>query len=1710
MNSIKQIGYAPFDYSTPSDHRPLIIEFHTASLFGKTYIDSLLPHNRGVKSNDKVSVQKFIDIMYDEVTKRKGFELLDRLNNNVATTHLVEQVDQILGQSGDIAESQCRRRRPEFYSRSIIQHRLRVSILRGHLNALKSGRDRREQLQRKMQRAGIEMILPATIRLTRMSLHSAKTQLQEVSQNSMTVRHSEFADKLNNVDSNTVDRQTRKALRAIQKVEANMKTYKTLQAMRTSSGTIIKLDRVEIPATWPPPGHPITSLTQLEDPKTCTQWRMVTNPPDIEYYLMLRNRLHFGQAQGTPFTILPLQDDFDWEARSTAADLLLQGQYSTSTTTSQCQELLKACKAQAEPDTIPQELTVEEFRGKIIAWRETTTTSPSGRHLGRYKSLFRDGLPQQEDDNVSIGTTVAFAAKQEKLTKLVLAVINYCIRNTYVLDRWKTIVNVMIFKELGNFKIHRLRVIHIYEADFNLILAVKWRQLLHSATDRALINHGQYGGRPGCEAQSLTLLEELKYDISYLTRRTLFNFDNDATSCYDRIVVPLASVINRKYGMHRNVVAVHARTLQQAKFHLKTAAGISEIHYTHCPSFPIHGTGQGSGNSPCIWLFISSTLFDIHGSKAHGATFVSPDGQRRVHLSMVGFVDDSTGSLNDFQPSSQAPLSVLFQRMTHDAQLWNDLLYCSGGKLELPKCSFHALHFDFHPSGKPQPTLEKFDNKVHIRDADTKMMIPIPAKRPFETHKTLGHTKAPSPDVSKEITALKHKSEQLALLIATSPITRRGAMLAYLTVFIPSIQYTLPQSFYPQKILEQAQASSISHIIAKCGYNRNTARALIYAPTYYAGGGFLPWHLLQGEGQIQHFIKHWRTDTIVSSTLRIALHWTQWQSGHHAPILEDTNTPLTYLECRWIRSLRDFLSTINARIYLDATGISLPERRNDIYIMTYARESGLFDTQDIAIINYCRLFLHVTTVSELFDAEGKHILIDAFECRREPWFNPHTYITRQRRPSAHQIRTKWQRLCREWSRSDGSIASSIRLGRWATTGDQLRRRRQTYRPQATPNILYHWHGNAYWVYHPIQPGSNQYRPICPSEWTPTVPCTPLTVQIAANNIITTRPPRDQSVHRRTPSVVISFESYVSKLLSWEQPLLQGVQFHYSPYETRQYIHNRGEEVSLLLVSDGSQRGSHLSYGWVFGTESGVILAEHSGHGYGSPTSHRAEAWGMLSATVFVNHLIVYTAGINHDFPLHAKLTFCSDNSGLIQRVVQRRKYTSNYPNSTLSADWELIEQIYDTANNIPISVSYEWVRGHQDANHLDLTTSAKYNVRADELAGNVPIDTNRQSAPPSMLSAEKCRLVVNNFSVHGHYKTAIRHAYTTPPLQAYLTCRHGWSQQTLSDIDWDLFERAASNMSVSPVQLMKLVHDKLPTRHELAKSNPFQSKTCKHCEADETFYHLVTCCNPLSTKFRQNVYDRVDVYFQNTNTPVGFQKAFHRGLDQCFFTSSPRHASHGTGLDHSQQTIGWHLMLKGYWTKSWRQQYTRCCSYDSALPPSRPLDYLANLLRLIWTEQLQFWTDHQKVNNPSSTVGHPRQPEDKLLQYKARIRVLHAKKSQCLHGHRELYFHADVEEFLQDATGSQMKHYLHNYEQAIYDSIKHAQRVPLRSIFTFPGYTRTPAQRTTPRPIGHPPDPFNSNSSTATRGNVIPHKHTRWKKFTKSITSIRHFFSPAP
>ena len=108
-------------------------------------------------------------------------------------------------------------------------------------------------------------------------------------------------------------------------------------------------------------------------------------------------------------------------------------------------------------------------------------------------------------------------------------------------------------------------------------------------------------------------------------------------------------------------------------------------YYSNTPTTPLYGTGQGAGNSPIIWLLISSLLFDVYDESSHGATFNSTDGSAVTRLGLSGFVDDTNAVVNCNRPQHDTPISELLPIMQQDAQLWCDLLHISGGKLELSK-----------------------------------------------------------------------------------------------------------------------------------------------------------------------------------------------------------------------------------------------------------------------------------------------------------------------------------------------------------------------------------------------------------------------------------------------------------------------------------------------------------------------------------------------------------------------------------------------------------------------------------------------------------------------------------------------------------------------------------------------------------------------------------------------------------------------------------------------------------------------------------------------------------------------------------------------------------------------------------------------------------------------------------------------------------------
>jgi hypothetical protein len=164
----------------------------------------------------------------------------------------------------------------------------------------------------------------------------------------------------------------------------------------------------------------------------------------------------------------------------------------------------------------------------------------------------------------------------------------------------------------------------------------------------------------------------------------------------------------------------------------------------------------------------------------------------------------------------------------------------------------------------------------------------------------------------------------------------------------------------------------MSIIVSRCGFNRNTKKAILYGPLTLGGTSFCSLFVQQGVSQVMMFIRHWRKHSRVTGKLfRIAISWFHSQVDVSFSILEQVHHPLPHLESKWLLSLRSFLAKLKAKLHLDKSYLPALQRLHDAFIMDVVQSSGKFTPTEICKINYCRLYLNVVTISDLTNINGR-------------------------------------------------------------------------------------------------------------------------------------------------------------------------------------------------------------------------------------------------------------------------------------------------------------------------------------------------------------------------------------------------------------------------------------------------------------------------------------------------------------------------------------------------------------------------------------------------------------------------------------------------------------------------------------------------------------------------------------------------------------------
>jgi len=1211
------------------------------------------------------------------------------------------------------------------------------------------------------------------------------------------------------------------------------------------------------PTGFPEDIHGYLATTKAEE----VRWETVLDRTAIEQHLLTYNKTSFRAASTSPCGHGILLDSITFTTVSPAGREFMQGLLPPEWHSSN--ELLRefltsffAPKIVTDNEPISTEVSREDVLRGFGGWRESTSTSPSGRHLGHYKALLKDDT------------------LLDCLTKFLSIAVHHGIS----LSRWHQAVNIMLEKDEGQPKVNRLRIIHLFEADFNFLLKLLWgSRLVKRAAHHGLLNHGQHGSVPGKAAMELVMLQQISNDICRTQKINIIRFENDASACYDRILVHLGLMAARRCGMPENALSVHGETLQQMRYKVKTAFGISDECYHGTPSEPLFGTGQGSGASPAVWLTLVVVLMNtLERIIKERIFFTSPDTGYKHSRILDAFVDDTSIAFTDTEHTMTQEAMV--RGMETAAQTWQRLLSYSGGALNFAKCSWSIIYWQWK-HGRPyvrSPHPEDPTITLRLDGPTGGQAVQIRHTETNEATRVLGVYLNPAGNFTAHIAHLRNKADAFARCIRSSRITTSELLTFLKTIYTPSMLYSLPAIAAKEEDMESVQTNILAAVMNKLGASRTTPAAIRHGPTELGGLNIIDLRTEIGIAQIKFLRNATYADTEAGKLITLSVKLTQMEAGVAQNILEKPDIPLPYITKTWITSLRRFLHQHSIQITLTDTLRIRFNGKWDECIMDTSRLKGYTASQQ-RDLNLVRLYLHAITLSDLSNESGTDIDDQALIGHRQ---NGKAY------------------LVHKWPRQEEPTPTQRRLWKRYMTSQFIRYGTKWRHSLGT-----------------VKP---------PSQRSP---------QTTAIQVL------DIHMPPTTIAGCETLQQYLKHLPKWHQRLIRTFDQTATDTQIRQAFQSRRH---ITIASDGGLRKGIGTFGWKIVEKGRCgrgdrSLFEGSGPVDGPidiANSTRSELGGLV-APLLICMSLASLWGLKHK----CRLRWLTDSKAAISKVsfITRK---SSIPFSRAPEDLDYMTAIKTLHKSLGLRFKSEWIKGHQDDHYSydSLSTDARLNIDVDELAtrhqhGKKGLPT--QHTPH--LAEQKFSIIINGYRYPSQIDAQLRYHINGTYLKTHLQTKRGWSDRTWEKIDMHAFGTHFKKLPTQKqVQHMKFVYglQALGDRKGLmSRSQDEELIRCPCCRSSiETPHHFIQCtANPAREKaiqafctslrkrdgcrFGQVFADIVDQWLDdhitkphpnNCRDPTLLYDALHQDYIQMIHEAI-----------HDQEEIGWLNLLRGFLSKTW-------------------------------------------------------------------------------------------------------------------------------------------------------------------------------------------------
>ena len=1531
-----QGGYLPFG-QFPSDHRALWIDILHSNAFGYNMSDITNPIARRLKSHLPKVRTKFNHDYKMFIRKHHLEERLYSLQSRLtlpitdADAREYETILNIRTSAISFADKRCRRifMGATPFSPELKLASKRVELWKAVLTKKAGAHFSMTKLRRLELQLGLHHSLHLTIPNIKLKLKEAQQSYWKVKKKGDDHRTSFLLAKAQDIANETNGVADNIYTQLLQR-ENLRKTHRRIRLTihKGRSGGITKVDTIS------------DNGTTVE----------LTTKSEIELACINENRSKYRQTENTPCMNGVLLQDLGFLGLTDSSSSIINGTY--------------ICPDDSPPFT-------NEF---IHQFRLINHDIPSPPNIMTTKSFTSGWKKMKEITSAASFTGIHFghlksASLDPSLADFEAAIANVPYSTGYQPIQWKKSIICMIKKKANVDLVTKLRTIVLTEADFNFNNKKLGRESIQHAENHNLIAKEQYGSRRGKRAIDHALNKRLFYDIIRQTRKPGSLCSNDAKSCYDRVLHSITMLAFRRLGFPIPPVECMLRCIQQMKHHIRTTFGDSKTFLSsQQTAIPFQGILQGNGAAPTIWVLISTPLLDMLRSANNGAHTLSPISNEADHIVGFAFVDD-TDLICFHQEHLRLPCEIM-QDMQEGIDRWEGGLKLTGGAIVPEKSWIYAIDFGFHESGKwYYRTKDEINQEFTVID-HTGLRRELTKIEPHQGKETLGVILSPDGNNDAEVEILYDKAREWSDYVLTGHLTANEARLALDTTIMKTLSYPLPALTLTESECTKIMKPVLDAGLAKTHVSRHFPLDVVYGPKNEKGLGFSNLFLLQGLSHIsvlQHYLDS--SDNITGSFLRNSIELIKVELGLGKNLFtlsyEDYHALAT--DC-WIKHAWKFAYQHDLMLTESVTSNVVLRRSHDSFIMSKIVDLSCYSRAELEHINRCRIYLQVTTLSDITTACGKFFSHAAYHCHFDDTIPHHYQWPTQPRPYGYS-RKLWKQAIKKAFPRHGLVLLQ-RLGPWTDRG----RDSWIWFHQPSTGRLYRRHQGRWRMYiRTSRAGAigqhTRYR-YCTQSISLPIDSHRATVRRLDRNTVkltgTTRIIRElrqpSKTHRENEENQ-NLRIQMQETYSYHNVL---------PEEIERYLRSG----KFKLVSDGSFLNT-LELGtaaWIIAlSRHQYMIGRHFTPGPGSSQcSHRSELSGILGAVLHINDLCAQFDITNGTAELHC------DGQG----AVDVASFLTECTNPSRS-HFDLINSLSKAISLSPIQWTFKHVSGHRDdeISVTDLTDWEFWNTVADREAkdklteiSNQPEWHNFRPPLPPYTRVSVSHQDEQGSQVHigSHLSTTCLNGITSSKIRSYWQRQLFYTEQSKTSVDWAVAQRSSSLITLSRQRwLSKWTTGICGVGKWLQRWKWQEHSDCPRCgQQNEDVQHVLLCNEISATTLWESLLSDLDQWLKSNNCDLEMNTVICQSLTS-WHNGSPLVPIQSTNRTLTtaiiqQDNLSWFSFLCGFLAKGWRQVQHEHLLHIGSQKSS--ILWMTKLQRRIWIIPWSLWEhrNHQLHNDGSS------------------------------------------------------------------------------------------------------------------------------------------------